>query len=166
MLVLTHDRARTTTKADAFACPIWASWVNPEVAPGMLAEAYTEAGRPDLAKCVDDTHWSGAIDAVLEFPNPCDLPEQWILQKLIAVFIGLKVQGIESDVIPSTLREWGQRALERYASDPYLADVIKLDRHLQDIRKPAPGAVPKEYTRRPKQWHYEDFVSSSQSAML
>lgn len=125
----------------------------------MLRDAYTRAGRPDLADCLKDSDLYSDLNFIFMASTPCDRPEGFIVGLLNSLSIGLEVDGTENQ--PETLREWGQRALERYASDPGLKGVIALDRGLQETRKPAPGAEPKEYCRRPKQWHYEDFISST-----
>lgn len=157
------NRARTTTKADAFACPFWTVGISSDepldYAVPMLVDAYTKAGRPDLAECVKDSGLTMDFDRIFMGPTLCDVSEGQLLGVLHRLSTRLGVDNVDTEEQPSTLREWGQRALKRYATDPYLAEVIKLDRYLQETRKPAPG-VAKEYMRRPKQWHYEDFVTN------
>ena len=131
----------------------------------MLAEAYIEAGRPDLAECLDMTNYFINIEKFVLQPRPCDWDEEDILEMLGSLSYDLDPDYCYANW-PSTLREWGQRALKRYATDPYLADVVKLDRQLQDIRQPVAGVVSGEYPRRYRQWHYEDLVSPSECAML
>ncbi|RXK35575.1 hypothetical protein M231_07160 [Tremella mesenterica] len=124
--VLDWEWAYVTTKAEAFASPRFC-W-EPEM-PGceleklsledeLLIQAYERHERPDLADCVRKGHLYPLLNRMIGEGH----------DHLLANLLTNLALGVDLKDLPATREDWFTDALERFKDDPYLQDMIELDK--------------------------------------